>query len=232
MHPIMVACDVETQTDLDKLLENFKDEKPCLKIGMELFYFEGPAIVKQLKEKGYAVFLDLKLHDIPNTVFKALSQLAKLDVDYVTVHAAGGRAMLEAASKAVKGTNTKVLAVTLLTSLSQDAVTHELLLNGAVSDIATHYAKMAAEAGINGCICSPHEAQAILQSTNPSFLRICPGIRFASDAIGDQVRVATPAEAFKMGASSLVIGRSITQATDVAARFQEVIEEAHKYERN
>ena len=208
---IMIACDFETKEELFQFLHPFGNEKLALKIGMELFYREGRLLVEHLKTLGHSIFLDLKLHDIPNTVAKALYNLKDLEVDYITIHASGGSAMLKAAQNVLTDSKTKLLAVTILTSIDETTLHNELGITKSLTDVVCEYAKMASDNGITGCICSPYEVKKIREFIkNPEFICITPGIRLATDSIGDQVRVATPQFAFGEGANALVIGRSIT----------------------
>ena len=224
MAKLMIACDVEDAVKLDELLTVFEGvTKPCLKIGMELFYKEGPALIQKLKAEGYEIFLDLKLHDIPMTVKKALQSLTTLGVDYVTIHAAGGKQMMQYAADAVAGTSIKLLAVTILTSLNQEQVTDELLLTGELQTISEKYAQHAYEVGIAGCICSAFEAARIKEVTANDFLCVTPGIRNSEDEVGDQARVATPKFAIEQGADGLVIGRMLTAAQNPRSVYEELL---------
>lgn len=212
MQQIIIACDFENKTKLQEFLEPFGAEKLFLKIGMELYYKEGNALIQELRQQGHNIFLDLKLHDIPNTVEKSLENLASLDVQYITVHAAGGQKMLEAASRALQHSQTKLLAVTILTSLSQEMVSDELLIQQPIEDIVRSYSLTAKNSGIDGVICSPHEIEIVRAANGPDFDIVTPGIRLATDNVGDQVRVMEPQDAISLGANHLVIGRSITQS--------------------
>ncbi|GBU11077.1 orotidine-5'-phosphate decarboxylase [Erysipelotrichaceae bacterium] len=213
MHNIIIACDFKNATELYKFLEPFGNTTLFLKIGMELYYEEGKPLIRDLKARGHKIFLDLKLHDIPNTIAKTLETLKDLDVEYITIHAGGGEVMLTAAAAAIKNTNTKLLAVTILTSISEDMLKNELMITESLENVVTRYALMAYKAGIDGCICSPHEVPAIKHLLNDAnFICITPGIRLTGDAIGDQIRVMTPKQAFDHGATKIVIGRSITNS--------------------
>ncbi len=210
---VIIACDFKTRQELDVFLQPFGDTQLFLKVGMELFYKEGRFLVKYLKDQGHKIFLDLKLHDIPNTVKASLSNLKDLDVDFITIHASGGYNMMKAAVEALEGTNTKLLAVTVLTSLDQDMLENELGVNKEIQEHATHLARLAQQAGVYGCICSPHEVEGIKENLGRDFGCVTPGIRLAQDLMDDQKRVMTPSQAIGKGADYLVIGRSITNAS-------------------
>ncbi|MDR3241601.1 MAG: orotidine-5'-phosphate decarboxylase [Lactobacillaceae bacterium] len=226
--PIFIALDVSSEKAAYKILDAFPaNNRPAVKVGMELFYVAGPEFVRGLKAKGYTVFLDLKLYDIPNTVQKATQNLAELGVDYLTVHAAGGRRMLEAALYgAEKGaqiaglSRMKLLGITQLTSFSEAEMQETQLVNASMRESVLHLAKIADEVGIAGVISSAYEAAEIHKITGANFLTITPGIRFAEDEQGDQRRVMTPQQAGANGADGLVMGRSITGAQDVVAAYQ------------
>lgn len=222
--PIIIACDFASRAELEVFLQPFGSEPLFLKIGMELYYKEGNSLVAELKERGYKVFLDLKLHDIPNTVAQALRSLAQLDVEYITVHATGGAAMLKAASSAVAGSKTKLLAVTILTSISEASLQRDLGVAATLEETVLAYAKMAQQNGIDGVICSPHEAAAIRAQTGDAFAIVTPGIRDVNDAVDDQARVATPEWALGQGATELVIGRSITGSEQPFATYMNMKE--------
>lgn len=211
MKDVMIACDFEGKKELDEFLAKMGDEKPFLKIGMELFYKEGAPLVVELKEKGYKIFLDLKLHDIPNTVYKAMKNLAKLGVDITNVHAGGGIEMMKAAKRGLdeEASGAKLIAVTILTSLDDKALTNELGINMTANEAVRQYALNAAAAGLDGIVCSPYEAP-IAKELN--LLSVTPGIRLAGDSVGDQKRVATPSFAKEQGSDYIVVGRSITGA--------------------
>ena len=227
MTRIITALDFPTGADALALLDRF-DEPVYAKIGMELFYSEGPAIIKAVKERGHEIFLDLKLHDIPNTVKSAMKRLAALDVDMVNVHAAGGKKMMAAAiegleeGSAGKGRRPLCIAVTQLTSTGQEMLEQELCIQGNLADVAAHYAKMAKEAGLDGVVCSVHEAKKIHELCGEDFLTITPGIRPAGTAQDDQVRIATPAYAKEQGSDFIVVGRPITKAEDPAAAYKAI----------
>ena len=213
---VIIACDFKDKETLFNFLDNFKDEKPYLKIGMEIFYKEGLELVKEIKNRGHKIFLDLKLCDIPNTVYKAMLNLADAGVDMVNVHAFGGIEMMKAAKKALieKNADTKLLAVTILTSLNDEALKNELLISEKLGDTVIHYAKNAKEAGCDGVVCSPLESTIVKQNCGEDFLTVTPGVRFADDDKGDQKRVTTPSRARELGSSYIVVGRSITGAND------------------
>ena len=213
---VIIACDFKDKETLFNFLDNFKDEKPYLKIGMEIFYKEGLELVKEIKNRGHKIFLDLKLCDIPNTVYKAMLNLADAGVDMVNVHAFGGIEMMKAAKKALneKNADTKLLAVTILTSLNDEALKNELLISEKLGDTVIHYAKNAKEAGCDGVVCSPLESTIVKQNCSEDFLTVTPGVRFADDDKGDQKRVTTPSRARELGSSYIVVGRSITGAND------------------
>ncbi|WP_312046666.1 orotidine-5'-phosphate decarboxylase, partial [Anaerotignum sp.] len=192
---VIIACDFNSKADLMDFLEHFKEERPFLKIGMELFYAEGPAIVKEIKARGHKIFLDLKLHDIPNTVKKAISVLSDLDVDLCNVHASGTIAMMEAALDGFTkkdGTRGLLIAVTQLTSTSEERMQADLLINKSLEETVLHYAKNTKKAGLDGIVCSPWEASKVKEVCGEKFLTITPGVRFADGDAGDQVRIATP----------------------------------------
>ena len=211
MKDVMIACDFESKKQLDEFLAKMGNEKPFLKIGMELFYKEGAPLVVELKEKGYKIFLDLKLHDIPNTVYKAMKNLAKLGVDITNVHAGGGIEMMKAAKRGLdeEASGAKLIAVTILTSLDDKALTDELGIKMTANEAVRQYASNAAKAGLDGIVCSPYEAP-IAKEFN--LLSVTPGIRLAGDSVGDQKRVATPSFAKEQGSDYIVVGRSITGA--------------------
>ena len=219
---VIIACDfADKQICLD-FLDLFMAEKPFVKIGMELYYAAGPEMVRETKKRGHKVFLDLKLHDIPNTVEKAMAVLAGLGVDMCNVHAGGGVAMMEAALRGLEsggGERPKLIAVTQLTSTSQARLEAELLIERPMDEVVAHYAACAREAGLDGVVCSPLEAEGVKKACGPSFLTVTPGVRFADSAAGDQVRVTTPAQAHALGSDYIVVGRPITGASDPAAAY-------------
>ena len=225
---VIIACDFNSKEETLAFLDKFSGKKPYVKIGMELYYAEGPAIVRALKERGHQIFLDLKLHDIPNTVKKAMAVLSRLDVDMVNLHAAGTRAMMEGALEGVTrpdGSRPLVIAVTQLTSTSQERMAEELLIPTPIDETVMHYAANAAQAGLDGVVCAPLEAGKVHQRCGEGFLTITPGIRFADGEKGDQVRVTTPAQAKELGSDYIVVGRPITQAADPVAAYQRCVKE-------
>ena len=225
---VIIACDFAGADETLAFLDRFGGEKPFVKIGMELFYAEGPQIVRSLKDRGHRIFLDLKLHDIPNTVKKAMRVLSGLDVDLVNLHAAGTRAMMEAALEGLTrpdGTRPLLIAVTQLTSTDQAAMERELLIDKPLPEVVLSYAKNAAAAGLDGVVCSPLEAPAVHGACGERFLTVTPGVRFADGAQGDQKRIATPARARELGADYIVVGRPITQAADPVAAYQRCVKE-------
>ena len=229
-HDVIIACDFKSAEDTFKFLDLFRGEarKPFLKIGMELFYAEGPAIVKEIKARGHKIFLDLKLHDIPNTVKKAMAVLSALDVDICNLHAAGTAAMMEAALEGLTradGTRPLLIAVTQLTSTSEERMQKDLLIDRPLDEVVMHYAKNAKDAGLDGVVCSPLEAGKVKAVCGDAFLTVTPGVRFADGEIGDQVRVTTPAKARELGSDYIVVGRPITQAADPVQAYHRCIRE-------
>lgn len=225
---VIIACDFASAEATYAFLDKFTEEKPFVKIGMELYYAEGPAIVRELHRRGHKIFLDLKLHDIPNTVQKAMAVLSRLDVEMVNLHAAGTKAMMEAALKGLTredGSRPILLAVTQLTSTSEERMHEELLISGSIGDCVCHYAQMAKEAGLDGVICSPLEAGMVKAHCGKEFLTVTPGIRFADWNIGDQVRITTPAQAREIGSDYIVVGRPITAAEDPVAAYRNCVKE-------
>lgn len=225
---VIIACDFDSGEQTLAFLDQFTDRKPYVKIGMELFYAEGPQIVRALKERGHQIFLDLKLHDIPNTVKKAMSVLSRLDVDMCNLHAAGTKAMMEAAVEGLTrpdGTRPLLIAVTQLTSTSEERMRTDLLIDAPLAEVVSHYAKNARDAGLDGVVCSPLEAGTVHEVCGSSFLTVTPGVRFADDAAADQVRIATPARAKDLGSDYIVVGRSITAASDPVAAYSRCIRE-------
>lgn len=226
MRDVIIACDFPNAEETLAFLDKFQDEKPFLKIGMELFYGAGPEIVREIKRRGHKIFLDLKLHDIPNTVRKAMKVLSNLDVDMVNVHAAGTIEMMRAAKEGLTredGTRTLLIAVTQLTSTSEEAMQKQLLINSTIGDTIIQYAKNAAEAGLDGVVCSPLEAGIVKDACGNEFLTITPGIRFADSAADDQVRITTPARAREIGSDFIVVGRPITAAEDPVAAYRRCV---------
>jgi orotidine-5'-phosphate decarboxylase len=225
---VIIACDFASAEATYAFLDQFTEEKPFVKIGMELYYAEGPAIVRELHKRGHKIFLDLKLHDIPNTVEKAMRVLSNLDVEMVNLHAAGTKAMMEAALRGLTradGTRPILLAVTQLTSTSEERMHDELLIPGKISDCVCHYAQMAKEAGLDGVVCSPLEAGMVKERCGAAFLTVTPGIRFADGNSGDQVRITTPAKAKEIGSDYIVVGRPITAADDPVAAYRKCVKE-------
>ncbi len=225
---VIVACDFNTAEETLKFLDIFTEEKPYVKIGMELFYAEGPEIVREIKRRGHKIFLDLKLHDIPNTVKKAMAVLSRLDVDMCNLHAAGTVAMMEAAIEGLTrpdGTRPLLIAVTQLTSTDQERMERDLLINGPLEKVVMHYASNAKTAGLDGVVCSPLESPAVHETCGKGFLTVTPGVRFADGDKGDQVRVTTPEKARQLGSDYIVVGRPITQATDPVAAYRRCVKE-------
>ena len=228
MNNVIIACDFETKETLMNFLKDFKGLNPYLKIGMEMYYKEGPSLIKELKEEGFKIFLDLKLHDIPNTVKKAMKQIGDLGVDITNVHAQGGIEMMKAAKEGLEmskyGKDTKLIAVTVLTSLNEEALHNDLLIekDKNVLDVASHLAKNAKTAGLDGVVCSAFEANVM---KDLGLLSVCPGIRLLGDSANDQKRVATPKFAHDNGANYIVVGRSITGASDPVSAYKKCLEE-------
>ena len=227
MSDVIIACDFSSKEETLKFLDQFKEEKPFVKIGMELFYAEGGEIVKEIKKRGHKIFLDLKLCDIPNTVYKAMKNIAALGVDMTNVHAFGSIEMMKAAKKAINEVNpeTKLIAVTVLTSSDQNVMDNELMIDGNINDVILKYASNTKEAGLDGVVCSPLESKIIKEKCGEDFLTVTPGIRFADDAKGDQKRVTTPAMAKEIGSSYIVVGRSITGAKDPVEAYRRCVRE-------
>ena len=225
---VIIACDFSSAESLFGFLPAFGELRPYLKIGMELFYAEGPEIVRKLKSMGFPIFLDLKLHDIPNTVKKAMSVLSHLDVDMCNLHAAGTGAMMRAAIEGLTredGTRPILLAVTQLTSTSQETMNRELLIDGEMPDVVSRYALNAKEAGLDGVVCSPLEAAVVKRSCGEKFVTVTPGVRFADSNVNDQVRVTTPARARELGSDYIVVGRPITAAENPYEAYMRCLEE-------
>ncbi|MBQ3952088.1 MAG: orotidine-5'-phosphate decarboxylase [Oscillospiraceae bacterium] len=225
---VIVACDFQSKKATLDFLELFTGRKPFVKIGMELFYAEGPDIVRELKARGHKIFLDLKLHDIPNTVKKAMAVLSKLDVDITNLHAAGTSAMMKAAIEGLTredGTRPLLIAVTQLTSTDQESMERDLLIKEPIGDVVIHYAKTAKNAGLDGVVCSPLEAGIVKKACGMDFLTVTPGVRFADGDTGDQKRVMTPAEAKRIGSDYIVVGRPITAASDPVAAYERCVKE-------
>ena len=227
-HGVIIALDFPSAQEVYAFLDRFKKEKPFVKIGMELFYAEGPEIVRQVKARGHRIFLDLKLHDIPNTVKSAMRVLSRLDVDMVNLHAAGTIDMMRAALEGLTrpdGTRPLLIAVTQLTSTSEERMRKELLINATMPDTVKHYAYNAFIAGLDGVVCSPLEAGKVHATCGTDFLTVTPGVRFADGDVGDQKRVMTPAEAKKVGSDYIVVGRPITAAEDPVAAYERCVAE-------
>ena len=225
---VIIACDFSSAEAVYMFLDCFGDVKPFVKIGMELYYAEGPAIVRELKKRGHKIFLDLKLHDIPNTVKKAMAVLSNLDVDMVNLHAGGAIPMMEAAIEGLTradGTRPILLAVTQLTSTDQETMERDLMIHEPIRDVVLHYAENAKKAGLDGVVCSPLEAGAVHEKLGKDFYTVTPGIRFADGEKGDQKRVMTPADAKEIGSDYIVVGRPITAAADPKAAYERCVRE-------
>ena len=225
---VIIACDFNGKKEVFEFLDKFTEEKPYLKIGMELFYAEGPEIVREIKKRGHKIFLDLKLHDIPNTVKKSMAVLSGLDVDMCNLHASGTKAMMEAALEGLTrpdGTRPLLIGVTQLTSTSQERMTEDLLIDRPIDEVVMHYAETAKNAGLDGIVCSPLEAGKVHDRCGKNFLTITPGVRFADGDIGDQKRVMTPAAAKEIGSDYIVVGRPITAAEDPVAAYERCVAE-------
>ena len=225
---VIVACDFASKKEVLDFLDKFDQEKPFVKIGMELFYAEGPEIVREIKARGHKIFLDLKLHDIPNTVKKSMAVLSRLDVDMTNLHAGGTIAMMEAALEGLTrpdGTRPILIAVTQLTSTSQERMEADLLIKEPIDEVVMHYASNAAKAGLDGVVCSPLEAGKVHERCGSSFVTVTPGVRFADGEVGDQVRVMTPAQAKEIGSDYIVVGRPITAAADPVAAYRRCVAE-------
>lgn len=220
---VIIACDFPSKEATLAFLDRFTGKKPYVKIGMELFYSEGPEIVREIKKRGHKIFLDLKLHDIPNTVEKAMAALSRLDVDMCNVHAAGTKEMMEAAVRGLTredGSRPLLIAVTQLTSTSQERMQEELLIDEDLDKVVVKYAQNAREAGLDGVVCSPLEAGKIHQACSSDFLTVTPGVRFSDGSKDDQVRVTTPAGAKDLGSDYIVVGRPITKAEDPVKAYE------------
>ncbi len=225
---VIVACDFSSKDQVLTFLDKFKGKKPFVKIGMELFYAEGPEIVKEIKKRGHKIFLDLKLHDIPNTVKKSMSVLSRLDVDMTNLHAGGTVNMMKAAIEGLTredGTRPLLIAVTQLTSTSQESMEEDLLIKDKMEDVVMHYANNAKISGLDGVVCSPLEALAVHNRCGNDFITVTPGVRFADGDIGDQKRVMTPSEAKRIGSDYIVVGRPITAAEDPVAAYERCVKE-------
>lgn len=225
---VIIACDFDSAAKTFAFLDRFTGRKPFVKIGMELYYAEGPAIVREIKRRGHKIFLDLKLHDIPNTVKKAMAVLSRLDVDLCNLHAAGTREMMEAALEGLTrpdGTRPLLIAVTQLTSTDQERMERDLLIREPIDKVVMHYAETARAAGLDGVVCSPMEAGKVHEVCGKNFLTVTPGVRFADGDRGDQKRVMTPAEAKKIGSDYIVVGRPVTAAEDPVAAYERCLNE-------
>ena len=225
---VIIACDFSSKKACMEFLDKFTDVKPFVKIGMELFYAEGPQIVREIKERGHKIFLDLKLHDIPNTVKKSMSVLRNLDVDMTNLHAAGTVRMMEAAIEGLTredGTRPILIAVTQLTSTDQEAMENDLLIKEPIDKVVMHYAENAKKAGLDGVVCSPLEAEKVHTVCGKDFVTVTPGVRFADGEIGDQKRVMTPEQAKLIGSDYIVVGRPITGAEDPVAAYRRCVAE-------
>ena len=225
---VIIACDFASAEDTFRFLDKFEGKKPFVKIGMELYYAEGPAIVREIKRRGHKIFLDLKLHDIPNTVKKAMSVLSHLDVDMTNLHAAGTKRMMEAAIEGLTkpdGTRPLLIAVTQLTSTDQETMENDLLIKEPIAEVVMHYAECAKDAGLDGVVCSPLEAGKVHDRCGKGFVTVTPGVRFADGDKGDQKRVMTPEEAKKIGSDYIVVGRPITAAADPVAAYERCVKE-------
>ena len=225
---VIIACDFADKETALSFLDKFEGRKPFVKIGMELFYAEGPQIVREIKARGHKIFLDLKLHDIPNTVKKSMAVLSRLDVDMCNLHAAGTSRMMEAALEGLTrpdGTRPLLIAVTQLTSTDQEAMERDLLIKEPIDKVVMHYAETAKNAGLDGVVCSPLEARKVHEVCGEKFLTVTPGVRFADGDIGDQKRVMTPEQAKKIGSDYIVVGRPITAAHDPVAAYERCIKE-------
>ncbi len=225
---VIIACDFASAEQTFAFLDKFTGRKPFVKIGMELYYAEGPSIVKEIKKRGHKIFLDLKLHDIPNTVKKAMAVLRNLDVDITNLHAAGATAMMQGALEGLTrpdGTRPLLIAVTQLTSTDQETLERDLLIEKPIDQVVMHYAKTAKNAGLDGVVCSPLEAGKVHDLCGKEFLTITPGVRFADGDVGDQKRVMTPAQAKEIGSDYIVVGRPITAAADPVAAYERCVRE-------
>lgn len=225
---VIIACDFNSKEQVFSFLDKFTGRKPFVKIGMELFYAEGPEIVREIKARGHKIFLDLKLCDIPNTVKKSMSVLSRLDVDMCNLHAFGTKAMMEAALEGLvreDGTRPILIAVTQLTSTSEERMREDQLINEPLDKVVMHYAKCAADCGLDGVVCSPLEAGKVKETCGEKFLTVTPGVRFADGDVGDQVRITTPQKAKEIGSDYIVVGRPITQAEDPVAAYERCVKE-------
>ena len=225
---VIIACDFDSAEKTFAFLDKFTGRKPFVKIGMELYYAEGPSIVREIKKRGHKIFLDLKLHDIPNTVKKSMAVLSRLDVDMTNLHASGTVRMMEAAIEGLTredGSRPILIAVTQLTSIDEESMRKDLLIEQPIADVVMHYAANAKKAGLDGVVCSPLEAGKVHDTCGKDFVTVTPGVRFADGDIGDQKRVMTPAEAKKIGSDYIVVGRPITAAADPVAAYERCVAE-------
>ena len=225
---VIIACDFDSAEKTFAFLDRFTGRKPFVKIGMELYYAEGPSIVKEIKARGHKIFLDLKLHDIPNTVKKSMAVLSRLDVDMTNLHAAGTKRMMQAAIEGLTrpdGTRPMLIAVTQLTSTDQESMENDLLIKEPIDKVVMHYASCAKDAGLDGVVCSPLEAEKVHTTCGKNFVTVTPGVRFADGDIGDQKRVMTPEQAKLIGSDYIVVGRPITAAEDPVAAYERCVAE-------
>ncbi len=225
---VIIACDFSSKDAVMTFLDKFEEEKPFVKIGMELYYAEGPAIVREIKARGHKIFLDLKLHDIPNTVKKSMAVLSSLDVDMCNLHAAGTAEMMKAAIEGLTrpdGTRPLLIAVTQLTSTSQERMESDLLIKEPLDKVVLHYATVAKNSGLDGVVCSPLEAGIVHENCGNAFLTVTPGVRFADGDVGDQVRITTPAKAKEIGSDYIVVGRPITAADDPVEAYRRCVKD-------
>ena len=225
---VIIACDFKNAEETFKFLDKFKDRKPFVKIGMELFYSEGPEIVREIKRRGHKIFLDLKLHDIPNTVKKAMTSLSRLDVDMCNIHAGGGKEMMKAAIEGLTredGSRPILIGVTMLTSVNQEIIENDLLIKENLNDVVLHYASNCKDSGLDGVVCSPLEAGIVHERCGDDFVTVTPGIRFADNDSGDQKRVTTPEDAKKIGSDYIVVGRAITGSSDPVEAYNRCVKE-------
>lgn len=225
---VIIACDYDSKEKTLEFLDKFKGKKPFVKIGMELYYAEGPEIVRDIKNRGHKIFLDLKLHDIPNTVKKSMAVLSRLDVDMCNLHAAGTVRMMEAAIEGLTrsdGTRPILIAVTQLTSTDQESMENDLLIHEPIENVVMHYAKNAKKAGLDGVVCSPLEAGGVHNACGNDFITVTPGVRFADGDVGDQKRVMTPAQTKLIGSDYIVVGRPITASSDPVSAYERCVRE-------
>lgn len=225
---VIIACDFSNKEEVANFLSKFTEEKPYVKVGMELFYAEGPEIIKFISSMGHKIFLDLKLHDIPNTVRKAMKVLSGYNIDMVNIHAAGTIPMMEAATEGLArkdGSRPLLVAVTQLTSIDEERMKQEILIDKPMEEVVMHYAKCAKNAGLDGVVCSPLEAKKVHDVCGKEFLTVTPGVRVADNDLGDQVRITTPAKAKELGSDYIVVGRPVTQAKDPVEAYRRFIRE-------